>query len=74
MARLEGKTIKELVREWYKLENLLSELLSEKPNSGDECKCDRTDDEFKAVKFVHEGSSFDDIVETCIGCGGYVER
>lgn len=74
IARLQGKDIKDLVREYYKLEDIISEILSEMPASGDECKCDRTNDGFQAIKFVHEGSGFDEVIETCIKCGGYVER
>lgn len=71
--RLEGKGIPEMVKEYYELEDKISELLSEKENSGNECKCNKFDDDFEKIKFVHEGSSFDEVMTICLKCGGYID-
>ncbi len=74
VARLEGRKIPAIVMEYYELENKISELLSEKETAGDVCRCGRDDDNFGTVKFVHEGHTYDEIIELCVKCGGYVER
>lgn len=44
--------------------------LSELPNEGRECNCD----DCTIYKYIHEGNHFDEIMVTCINCGGFVDN
>lgn len=67
IERLKGKTIKDYYDDCGNAENIFMEELEELDNFGSDCNCDCKE----IAKIIHEGNSFDEIVEYCLGCGGY---
>lgn len=63
------KILHELVGKFYDMEKDINAILSRLERHGKTCNCD----EPVILKQVYEGK-FDDILETCIGCGGTIER
>lgn len=65
-----NQKIKELIDRYADTEEELMQELSKLPNEGMACDCD----DCQTVKFVHEGNLFDEVITTCLNCGGYVDN
>lgn len=70
VAKLEGRELSLMAEECYQLENEIMERADELPRAGQDCNCDICNRE--VYSYVHEGSSFDEIIKLCLKCGGYV--
>ena len=66
VMRLTGRSIYDLINDYYKLESDIVELLAVKPNWGLACNCGEMQDFFQ---YFEEGSNF----AVCITCGGDVD-
>jgi hypothetical protein len=62
--------IKQLARQYFKLEEQIRDGLGKLKNDGNECDCDDCD----KIQFIHDGNHFDEIESYCLNCGGYVEN
>lgn len=63
------KVLPELVNKYYDIEKDINVILSRLERHGKTCNCD----EPVILKQVYE-SKFDDVIQTCISCGGTIER
>jgi hypothetical protein len=63
------KVLPELVDKYYDIEKDINTILSRLERHGKICNCD----EPVVLKQVYEGK-FDDVIQTCISCGGTIER
>ena len=68
VMRLEGKTIHDLRDEYYKIGDLIIEIIADKKNWMNPCGCPVEDT--SAFSYLNEG----DIIKVCINCGGDIER
>ena len=62
--------IRQLAELYAKTEKELEDELGKLPNEGQPCDCD----DREVIKFVHEGNLFDEVLKTCLNCGGYVDE
>ena len=49
----------------------LDELLDTLPRNGCSCNCEL--DERKVFRYIHDEGDFDEIMEVCLNCGGFIE-
>ena len=61
--------LKELVNKYNEIEKEIEKEIEHLPRHGDACNCDKPE-VFKQIFSGH----FDEITETCLNCGGYIER
>ena len=61
--------LKELVGQYNKLEKEIEKEIEHLPRHGNVCNCD-CPEIFKQIFSGH----FDEITETCLKCGGYIEK
>lgn len=57
------------IKEYYKAENRIIDMLDDLENAGDECNCD----DCKKIDLIHEGE-WKEITTRCLNCGGYIEN
>ena len=65
--RLEGKTVLDLVKEYYEMENKIIDVLIDKKKLNEPCTCVENLTHFRYI-------DDDAIIEICIRCGGNIER
>ena len=68
VMRLEGKTIYDLRRQYYDIEDKIVDMLSDKKNWNEKCDC-LIDD---VSEFSYLDSDNDEVVKVCMNCGGDV--
>ena len=68
VMRLEGKTIYDLRRQYYDIEDKIIDMLSDKKNWNKACDC-LVDD---VSGFSYLDSDIDEVIKVCMNCGGDV--
>jgi len=69
VMRLEGKTVQDLRDEYYKVEDLIIDIISNKKNWLKVCDCPLGE----SSVFVYYDGENDEVVKVCINCGGNIE-
>ncbi len=69
VMRLEGKSIADLRDEYYKIEDLIIDILADKKNWEDKCDCPI--EKVSVFSYLIDGK---DIIQVCINCGGDIDR